>query len=51
MREMVARHRYDYQPTRLVINTENTDIDGYKPDDFDIVDYKHQPHMKLPIAV
>ena len=51
MREMVARQRYDDQPTRLVINTENTDIDGYKPDDFDIVDYKHQPHMKLPIAV
>lgn len=51
MREMVARQRYDDQPTRLVINTENTDIDGYKPDDFDIVDYKHQPHMKLTIAV
>lgn len=51
MREMVARQRYDDQPTRLVITTENTDIDGYKPDDFDIVDYKHQPHIKLPIAV
>ena len=51
MREMVARQRYDDQPTRLVINTENTDIDGYKPDDFQIVDYKHQPHMKLAIAV
>lgn len=32
-------------------NTENTDIDGYKPDDFDIVDYKHQQHIKLPVAV
>ena len=51
MRKMVKRKRYDNQPTRLVINTENTDIDGYKPDDFDIVDYKHQPHIKLPIAV
>ena len=51
MREMVARQRYDNEPTRLVINTENTDIDGYKLDDFQIVDYKHQPHIKLPIAV
>lgn len=51
MREMVKRKRYDDQPTRLVINTENTDIDGYKPDDFDIVDYKHQQHIKLPVAV
>ncbi len=51
MREMVSRQRYDDQPTRLVINTENTDIDGYSIDDFDIVDYKHQPHIKLPIAV
>ena len=51
MLEMVARQRYENQPTRLVINTENTDIDGYRIDDFDIVDYKHQPHMKLTIAV
>ena len=51
MREMVARQRYDNEPTRLVINTENTDIDGYKPEDFQIFDYKHQPHIKLPIAV
>ena len=51
MREMVARQRYDNEPTRLVINTENTDIDGYSIDDFQIVDYKHQPHIKLPIAV
>ena len=51
MREMVARQRYDNEPTRLLINTENTDIDGYNIDDFQIVDYKHQPHIKLPIAV
>lgn len=51
MREMVARQRYDNEPTRLVINTKNTDIDGYNIDDFQIVDYKHQPHMRLPIAV
>lgn len=51
MRDMVARQRYDNEPTRLVINTENTDIDGYSIDDFQIVDYKHQPHIKLPIAI
>ena len=51
MREMVARQRYDNEPTRLVINTENTDIDCYNIDDFQIVDYRHQPHIKLPIAV
>lgn len=51
MREMVARQRYDNEPTRLVINTENADIDGYSIDDFQVVDYKHQPHIKLPIAV
>ena len=51
MREMVARQRYDNEPTRLVINTQNTDIDGYSIGDFQIVDYKHQPHIKLPIAI
>lgn len=51
MREMVARQRYDNEPTRLVINTTNTDIDGYNIDDFQIVDYKHQPHIKLQISV
>lgn len=51
MREMVARERLDNHKTRLVINTKNTDIDGYSIDDFQIVDYKHHPHMKLPIAV
>lgn len=36
---------------QLVINTENTDIDGYKPDDFDVVGYESHPFLKLPIAV
>lgn len=37
--------------TQLVINTDNTDIDGYKPEDFDIVGYEFHPFIKLPIAV
>ena len=37
--------------TRLVINTDNTDIDGYKPEDFDIQDYEHHAHVPLQVAV
>lgn len=37
--------------TQLIINTENTDIDGYKIEDFDIVGYESHPFVKLPIAV
>ena len=36
---------------KLVINTENVDIDGYKPEDFDITGYECHPFVKLPIAV
>lgn len=37
--------------TQLVINTDNVDIDGYKPSDFSITGYEHHPFVKLPIAV
>lgn len=36
---------------KLVINTANTDIDGYKPEDFEVTGYKSGPFLKLPIAV
>ena len=36
---------------QLVFNTDNTDIDGYKIEDFDIVGYESHPFVKLPIAV
>jgi thymidylate synthase len=36
---------------KLVINTANTDIDGYKIEDFEITGYKSGPFLKLPIAV
>lgn len=51
MREMVARQRYDNEVTHLAIKTDNKDIDGYIIEDFVILNYKHQPHIKLPIAV
>jgi thymidylate synthase len=35
----------------LLFNTENTDIDGYAPDDFAIVGYEHHDHVPLPVAV
>jgi len=36
---------------QIVFKTDNVDIDGYKPDDFDIVGYSYHPFLKLPIAV
>jgi thymidylate synthase len=37
--------------TELVFNTDNTDIDGYKIEDFDVTGYESHPFVKLPIAV
>lgn len=36
---------------QLKVLTENTDIDGYKPSDFDVTGYMSHPFLKLPIAV
>ena len=36
---------------KLIIRTDNTDIDGYKPDDFDIEGYHPRPFVKLEVAV
>jgi thymidylate synthase len=54
MKEVLERPLIEddhYNPTRLVIATENTDIDGYKPSDFLVVNYKHHPFVPLPVAV
>lgn len=51
MRRVVALPSLEAARTRLVINTQNTDIDGYKIDDFEIVNYEHQPFVKLEVAV
>ena len=50
MREVLARG-FTEDRARLVIKTNNTDIDGYKPEDFDIEGYEPQPFVKLPVAV
>ena len=55
MREVLERPSLAYWkldvPTTLQINTNNTDIDGYKPEDFEIVGYEHHDHVALPVAV
>lgn len=35
----------------LIFNTTNTDIDGHRPEDFDISNYEHHDHVPLQVAV
>lgn len=51
MREVLKRTSVAAFPTMLVFHTENTDIDGYKPNDFAIWHYEHHDHVPLPVAV
>lgn len=48
--EVLTRPVIDDAP-QIVFNTDNTDIDGYKISDFDIVGYTPHPFVKLPVAV
>ena len=50
MREVVQRPLLRDLAT-LVISTPNTDIDGYEPEDFDILGYLPHPFVKLEVAV
>lgn len=36
---------------KLVINTDNTDIDGYDIGDFQIDGYRPRPFVKMEVAV
>lgn len=36
---------------QIVFKTDNTDIDGYKPEDFSVVEYEHHDHVALTVAV
>lgn len=36
---------------QIVFHTDNIDIDGYKPEDFEIVGYKSHPFVKLNVSV
>ena len=50
LRERLATTQpFDCSP-KLVINTDNTDIDGYKVEDFSIDDYVSAPFLKLKVS-
>ena len=36
---------------QIVFHTDNTDIDGYKPEDFEIVGYNSNSFVKLHVSV
>lgn len=50
MTEVVERESIQ-DNAQIVFHTDNTDIDGYKPEDFEIVGYKHHAFVKLPVSV
>lgn len=50
MKEVVERPAIS-DSAKIVFHTENTDIDGYKPEDFEIVGYKSHDFVKLPVSV
>lgn len=50
MTEVVEREAIQ-DNAQIVFHTDNTDIDGYKPEDFEIVGYKSHSFVKLPVSV
>lgn len=50
MKEVVERPAIE-DNAQIVFHTDNTDIDGYKPEDFEIVGYKSHDFVKLPVSV
>lgn len=50
MKEVIERPVIE-DNAQIVFHTENTDIDGYKPEDFEIVGYKSHDFVKLPVSV
>lgn len=51
MRKVVSDGPVWGDSAQLVIRTDNTDIDGYRPEDFDVVGYSPRPFVPLPVAV
>lgn len=43
--------RFPYERPRLVIKRKPDSIFDYKPDDFELVDYQHHPHIAAPVAI
>lgn len=50
MKEVIERPAIE-DNAQIIFHTENTDIDGYKPEDFEIVGYKSHDFVKLPVSV
>jgi thymidylate synthase len=50
IKEIINRQPKNCNP-KLIFKTDNIDIDGYKPEDFEIEGYESHPFIKLPIAV
>ena len=50
MKEVVEREAIQ-DNAQIVFHTDNTDIDGYKLEDFEIVGYKSHSFVKLPVSV
>lgn len=50
MKEVVERD-VCYDSAQIVFHTDNTNIDGYKPEDFEIVGYESNPFVKLKVSV
>ena len=43
--------RLPYDRPQLVIKRKPDSIFDYKPDDFELVNYKHHPHIPAPVAI
>ena len=50
MKEVVERGMC-YDDAQIVFKTDNVNIDGYEPEDFEIVGYKYNPFVKLEVSV
>lgn len=50
MKEVIERPAIE-DNAQIVFHTGNTDIDGYKPEDFEVVGYKSHEFVKLPVSV
>lgn len=51
LKAMLSTCTERFDSARLVITTDNTDIDGYKPEDFVIEGYDSHPHIPLKVSV
>ena len=50
MKKVIENLEWD-DNAKIVFNTDNLDIDGYKPEDFEIIGYKHNHFVKLEVSV